>query len=75
MSPDYARKFNLYKEIVRRLLTYLRVTRENLPVEFKENSLESFAEQIVTIIKIFRKKPDGEDVAPRAPFSGERSRY
>ncbi|CAM6083374.1 unnamed protein product [Calypogeia fissa] len=56
LSADHARKFNLYKEIVRRLLTYLTVTRETLPLEFKQNLLESFTEQIVTIIEIFRRK-------------------
>jgi hypothetical protein len=72
LSADHARKFNLYKEIVRRLLTYLRVTRENLPLEFRENLLDSFAEQIVTIIEIFRKKPDRDDVAPATSFSRDR---
>ena len=71
MSADHARKFNLYKEIVRRLLTYLRVTRENLPLEFKQNLLDSFAEQIVSIIDIFRKKPDRDDDAAAASFSGD----
>jgi hypothetical protein len=59
---------------VRRLLTYLNVSRENLPLEFKQNLLESFAEHIVTIIEIFRKKPDhhGEYVAqaPAVPHHG-----
>ncbi|CAM6083373.1 unnamed protein product [Calypogeia fissa] len=74
LSVDHARKLNLYKEVVRRLLTYLNVSRENLPLEFKQNLLESFAEHIVTIIEIFRKKPDHHGgyvaQAPAVPHHG-----
>ncbi|KAG6543617.1 hypothetical protein Mapa_014980 [Marchantia paleacea] len=58
LNAEHVLKLQHYKEVVHRALTYLRVTRERLPLEFNQDILEVFGKQIVMIIETFKRKPD-----------------
>ncbi|BBM97101.1 hypothetical protein MPTK1_1g03020 [Marchantia polymorpha subsp. ruderalis] len=58
LNAEHVLKLHHYKEVVHRALTYLRVTRERLPLEFNQEILEVFGKQIVMIIETFKRKPD-----------------
>jgi PAX-interacting protein 1 len=56
MPAEQLQKLKHYKDVLHRMIPYLRVPKEKVPKEFNLDKVEAFEKQIVSIMETFKKR-------------------
>jgi PAX-interacting protein 1 len=71
MPAEQLQKLKHYKDVLHRMIPYLRVPKERVPKEFNQDKVDAFEKQIVNIMETFKRRrnvgPGGQQQPPGAP--------
>lgn len=56
MPPEQLQKLTHYKNVLQRMMPYLIAPKGSLPKEFKQDKVEAFEKQIVSIMETFKRR-------------------
>lgn len=64
MPAEQLQKLKHYKDVLHRMIPYLRVPKEKVPKEFNQDKVEAFEKQIVNIMETFKKRRQTQPALP-----------
>lgn len=69
MPAEQLQKLKHYKDVLQRMIPYLRVSKDRVPKEFNQDKVDAFEKQIVNIMETFKKRrqPQAAPGGPAAP--------
>lgn len=69
MPAEQLQKLKHYKDVLQRMIPYLRVPKDRVPKEFNQDKVDAFEKQIVNIMETFKKRrqPHAAPGGPPAP--------
>ncbi|KAG0561372.1 hypothetical protein M758_9G134100 [Ceratodon purpureus] len=56
MAAEQLQKLKHYKDVLHRMIPYLRVPQDRVPKEFNKDKVEAFEKQIVNIMETFKRR-------------------
>jgi PAX-interacting protein 1 len=59
MPAEQLQKLKHYKDVLHRMIPYLRVPQERVPKEFNMDKVEAFEKQIKNIMETFKRRRQG----------------
>lgn len=76
MPPEQLQKLSHYKTVLQRMMPYLVAHKGSLPKEFKQDKVDAFEKQIVSIMETFKRRkqtpqPTQQQITPPAPGASE----
>lgn len=67
MPAEQLQKLKHYKDVLQRMIPYLRVPKDRVPKEFNQDKVDAFEKQIVNIMETFKKRRQPQAAAPGGP--------
>ena len=68
MPAEQLQKLKHYKDVLHRMIPYLRVPKERVPKEFNMEKVEAFEKQITSIMDTFKRRRNSQpEVGNGAP--------
>jgi hypothetical protein len=67
MPAEQLQKLKHYKDVLHRMIPYLRVPKDRVPKEFNQDKVDAFEKQIVNIMETFKKRRQPQPAAPGGP--------
>ena len=67
MPAEQLQKLKHYKDVLHRMIPYLRVSKERVPKEFNQDKVHAFEKQIVNIMETFKKRRQTQATGPPGP--------
>ena len=67
MPAEQLQKLKHYKDVLHRMIPYLRVPKERVPKEFNQDKVDAFEKQIVNIMETFKKRRQTQATGPPGP--------
>jgi len=61
MAAEQLQKLKHYKDVLHRMIPYLRVPQDRVPKEFNREKVEAFEKQIVNIMETFKRRRQGNN--------------
>lgn len=59
MPAEQLQKLKHYKDVLHRMIPYLRVPQDRVPKEFNIDKVDAFEKQIVNIMETFKRRRQG----------------
>ena len=59
MPAEQLQKLKHYKDVLHRMIPYLRVPQDRVPKEFNNDKVDAFEKQIVNIMETFKRRRQG----------------
>ncbi|XP_024393549.1 mediator of RNA polymerase II transcription subunit 15a isoform X2 [Physcomitrium patens] len=59
MPAEQLQKLKHYKDVLHRMIPYLRVPEDRVPKEFNADKVDAFEKQIVNIMETFKRRRQG----------------
>jgi PAX-interacting protein 1 len=59
MPAEQLQKLKHYKDVLHRMIPYLRVPQDRVPKEFNVDKVDAFEKQIVNIMETFKRRRQG----------------
>lgn len=59
MAAEQLQKLKHYKDVLHRMIPYLRVPQDRVPKEFNKEKVDAFEKQIVNIMETFKRRRQG----------------